>query len=104
MSTAKHHNEWLSLIDISGPFLSLPVLMRVFPQGLEAHDADASREARLAHEEWLDNQQGLRPEPAMHTLWVRYVLERLSGFSNEAIAEGLTMPPTVRVTFAEHGE
>lgn len=104
MSTAKLHNEWLSLIDISGPFLSLPVLMRVFPQGLEAHDADASREARLAHEEWLDNQQGLRPEPAMHTLWVRYVLERLSGFSNETIAEGLTMPPTVRVTFAEHGE
>lgn len=104
MSTAKHHNEWLSLIDISGPFLSLPVLMRVFPQGLEAHDADASREARLAHEEWLDNQQGLRPETAMHTLWVRYVLERLLSFSNETIAEGLAMPLTVRVTFAEHGE
>ncbi len=58
MSTAKHHNEWLSLLDISGPFLSLPVLMRVYPQGLEAHDAEGSREARLAHEEWLDDQQG----------------------------------------------
>jgi len=104
MSIAKHHNEWLSLLDISGPFLSLPVLMRVFPQGLEAHDAEASREARLAHEEWLDDQQGLRPNPAMHTLWVRYVLERVLGFSNKTIAEGLAMPPTVRVTFAEHGE
>ncbi|MEK6750694.1 MAG: DNA methyltransferase [Chloroflexota bacterium] len=104
MSIAKHHNEWLSLLDISGPFLSLPVLLRVYPQGLEAHDAEASREARLAHEEWLDNQQGLRPENAMHTLWVRYVFERLLGFSNETIAESVAISPTLRVTFAEHGE
>lgn len=104
MSTAKHHNEWLSLLDISGPFLSLPVLMRVYPQGLEAHDAEASREARLAHEEWLDDQQGLRPDPAMHTLWVRYVFERLLEFSNETIAEGVAIASTLRVTFAEHGE
>ena len=37
-SIARHHNEWLSLLEISGPFLSLPVLLRVFPQGLEALD------------------------------------------------------------------
>jgi hypothetical protein len=104
MSTAKHHNEWLSLLDISGPFLSLPVLMRVYPQGLEAHDAEGSREARLAHEEWLDDQQGLRPDPAMHTLWVRYVFERLLEFSGETIAEGVAVASTLRVTFAEHGE
>jgi len=104
MSTAKHHNEWLSLLDISGSFLSLPVLMRVYPQGLEAHDAEGSREARLAHEEWVDDQQGLRPDPAMHTLWVRYVFDRLLEFSNETIAEGVAISPTLRVTFAEHGE
>ena len=104
MSTAKHHNEWLSLLDISGPFLSLPVLMRVYPQGLEAHDAEGSREARLAHEEWLDDQQGLRPDPAIHTLWVRYVFERLLEFSDETIAEGVAISSTLRVTFAEHGE
>jgi len=34
MSTARHHNEWLSLVEVSGPFLSLPVLLRAFPQGL----------------------------------------------------------------------
>jgi hypothetical protein len=104
MSTAKHHNEWLSLLDISGPFLSLPVLMRVYPQGLEAHDAEGSREARLAHEEWLDDQQGLRPDPAMHTLWVRYVFEQLLEYSGETIAEGVAISSTLRVTFAEHGE
>ena len=28
MSIAKHHAEWLSLIEVSGPFLSLPVLVQ----------------------------------------------------------------------------
>lgn len=27
MSIARHHNEWLSLLEVSGPFLSLPVLI-----------------------------------------------------------------------------
>ncbi len=36
MSISRFQAEWLSLLDISGPFLSLPVLVRRFPQGLEA--------------------------------------------------------------------
>ena len=47
MSIARHHAEWLSLIEISGPFLSMPVLLDIFPQGLDAHDPDLSRV--LAH-------------------------------------------------------
>jgi len=31
MSIARHHAEWLGLIEQAGPFLSLPVLLRVFP-------------------------------------------------------------------------
>ena len=31
MSIARHHAEWLSLLEISGPFLSMPVLMEAFP-------------------------------------------------------------------------
>jgi hypothetical protein len=38
MSTAHHHTKWLSLVEISGPFLSMPVLLRVFPQGLDGID------------------------------------------------------------------
>ena len=36
-SVALEHSEWLSLLDIDGPFLSLPVLLHPegFPQGLE---------------------------------------------------------------------
>ena len=51
MSTARHHAEWLSLVEVSGPFLSLPVLLRVFPQGLDAHDADHARRGRMAFAE-----------------------------------------------------
>ncbi len=43
MSIARHHAEWLSLLEVSGPFLSMPVLLRVFPQGLDAHEPELSR-------------------------------------------------------------
>ena len=52
MSIARHHNEWLSLLEVSGPFLSLPVLMRIFPQGLEEQDSEARKSLRIAHDEW----------------------------------------------------
>ena len=74
MSSARHHAEWLSLIEVSGPFLSMPVLLRVFPQGLDAVDSDLKSILRLAYEEWADNQRGLQPEEAMHTQWLRFVL------------------------------
>ena len=74
MSIARHHAEWLSLLEISGPFLSMPVLLRAFPQGLDAHDAKVFRELRLAYAEWLEDQR----DPAIHTAWVRFVPKRAS--------------------------
>ncbi len=76
MSIARHHAEWLSLLEISGPFLSMPVLMRAFPQGLDADDPAHAGELRAAYEEWADNQGGLSPDPAIHTAWIRYVLRQ----------------------------
>jgi len=71
-SLAGHHAEWLSLLDVSGPFLSMPVLLRAWPHGLDmdAESPELRRELRAAYEEWLDNQGGLRPEPAIHRAWV----------------------------------
>ena len=51
MNIARHHAEWLSLIEVSGPFLSMPVLLRIFPQGLDAHDPERSRLLRMAYDE-----------------------------------------------------
>lgn len=104
MSIARHHAEWLSLVEVSGPFLSMPVLLRVFPQGLDAHDPEVSKAVRRAHEEWQDNQQGLRPDPALHSAWVRFVLRDVLGFSDELLQSGPAIPESLSATVAEHGE
>ena len=104
MSIARHHAEWLSLVEVSGPFLSMPVLLRVFPQGLNGHDAELSRTVRQALEEWQDNQQGLRPDPAIHRAWVRFVIRDLLGFSADLLQLGPAIPESLKVTIAEHGE
>ena len=70
MSIARHHAEWLSLIEISGPFLSMPVLARHLPPGPGCRTipgGGARRTLRMAYDEWADNQSGARPDPAIHT-------------------------------------
>ena len=104
MPSSRHHNEWLSLIEVSGPFLSVPVLERVLPQGLDAHDPDHTRLVKLAFEEWEDDQQGDRPNPAIHREWVNFVLKQTLGLPDEVIVEGQDIPQTLRATIAEHGE
>lgn len=103
-STARHHAEWLSLIEVSGPFLSLPVLLRVFPQGLDADDTEHARDLRLAAEEWQDNQLGLRPRPDMHKAWIDFVLRQTLELPDEVVAEGQEVPQTLKATVSEHGE
>lgn len=89
MSIARHHAEWLSLLEIDGPFLSMPVLLRAFPQGLPADDPELARELRLVYEEWLDDQGGLKPDPAMHRAWVLWVLRNLLEWDDEVLIGGL---------------
>ncbi len=76
----------------------------MFPQGLDAHDPDHTRLLKLAFEEWEDNQQGERPNPAIHRAWIDFVLKQTLGLPDEVIAEGQNIPQTLRATVAEHGE
>jgi len=103
MSITRHHIEWLTLVPNSGPFLSLPVLMQAFPQGLDAHDAEHARRLRMAFEEWDDNQSGPRPDPAIQRAWIKLVLGETLGFE-ELLAEGQAIPPTLKSEIAEYGE
>ena len=48
------HHEWLALVEISGPFLAVPVLKEAFPQGLEELDAAKRKRLRQAYDEWRD--------------------------------------------------
>src|SRR5262245_55101814 len=100
MSSARHHAEWLSLVESTGPFLTLPVLLRAFPHGLDAHDPEKARDLRLALEEWED-----RPDdPAVHTAWVRFVLTQVLELPDAVIASGQAISGTLRAIVAEHGE
>ena len=104
MSTARHHAEWLSLVEASGPFLSLPVLLKTFPVGLDAHDPESLKRLRSAYEEWQDSQFGLKPEPAIHRAWVEFVLKQMLELPEEVLLSGQQIPPGLSVTIAEQNE
>src|SRR5271166_2264842 len=108
MPSSRHHNEWLSLIEVSGPFLSIPVLDRVFPHGLDKDDTPEGKELvrnlRLAFDEWEDDKDGERPNPAIHKAWIDFVIKQGLGQPDEVLAEGQNIPQTLKATIAEHGE
>ncbi|MEP7217647.1 MAG: restriction endonuclease, partial [Bacteroidota bacterium] len=103
MSIARHHNDWLSLVPNSGPFLSLPVLVKAFPQGLEAHDVEHARRLRLAFNEWDEDQSSPQPTLGIHREWIRFVLRETLDFEG-TIAEGQAIPQTLKSDIAEQGE
>ncbi len=104
MSIARHHAEWLSLVPVSGPFLSLPVLMEAFPQGLDAHDPEHAQLLRLAYAQWEENLSRRRPDPAIHDAWVRFVLTKTLEFDESVLVEGQAISQTLQAEIPEHGE
>ena len=83
MSAPSVHDDWLSLIEISGPFLAVPVLKEAFPQGLEELDSTQRKRLRQAYEEW---REALELEDAqfaeLHTAWIDEVLFLAKKFPN----------------------
>lgn len=77
MTMPIQHHDWLSLIEISGPFLAVPVLKEAFPQGLEELDGIKRKRLRQAYEEW---REALELEDAqfaeLHAAWIDEVLSR----------------------------
>jgi hypothetical protein len=106
MSVARQHAEWLSLVETSGPFLSMLVLVRTFPQGLDRPEDEPERRRTLAaaYTEWETSQEGRRPDAALHTAWIRFVLGEVLDLPADVLADGQRIPPGLRVTLAEHGE
>jgi len=98
MSIARHHAEWLTLTDIVGPFLSMEVLLAVFPQGLDGHDAEHYRLLKQAYQEWTESQQ----DPAIHREWVEWVLENTLGYPAEYLRQGQEVPASYRLTVSQH--
>lgn len=71
------HHEWLSLVEISGPFLAVPVLKETFPQGLEELDAAKRKRLRQAYDEWREALETDDPRFAdLHAAWIDEVVSR----------------------------
>lgn len=108
MSTTSVHDDWLSLIEISGPFLAVPVLKEAFPQGLEELDGTKRKRLRQAYEEWrealeLDDAQFAE----LHVAWIDEVLSRGLEFDEDSKGDVLKRADwcaaNLQASLPEHG-
>ena len=77
MSPSNAHHDWLALVEISGPFLAVPVLKEAFPQGLEELDAAKRKRLRQAYDEWREALETDDPRiEELHAAWISEVLSR----------------------------
>jgi hypothetical protein len=104
MKNLSKHAEWLSLIEISGPFLTVSMLDKAFPQGLEAVETPRRQKLRAAHEEWreaVDQEDRLLPE--LHREWVRLVLTEMLEYDQESLVHAGDWPDELpSVSSQEH--
>ena len=101
-SRSARHTDWLRLIDVSGPFLSLRVLAETFPQGLDADDSEPAALLRESYAAWEANRRLRRPDRAVHRAWALVVLEDFLEYGDDLLAEGPAIPETVKATLPEH--
>lgn len=108
MSSTSVHDEWLSLIEISGPFFAIPVLKEVFPQGLEELEGSKRTRLRQAYEEWREALETDDPQfMELHAAWIDEVLSRGLELdedrTGDVLKRGDLVPASLRVTSPEHG-
>ena len=108
MSDFGHHAEWLSLIDVSGPFLAEPVLKDAFPQGLEGLDSAKKTTVRQAYDEWREALDLDDPDfPKIHRAWIdlilKQVLELDENGGGDILKAADKLPDKLRCDLPEHG-
>lgn len=98
--SAKH--EWLNLLEVSGPFLAVPVLREVFPQGLEELDSSRAKRLRSAYEEWRDAVDGDDADrDKLHAAWIDEVLRTALEADDQLLKAGKDVPASI-VELPEH--
>lgn len=104
MPRLSKHSEWLCFIDKTEPFLSVSILDKVFPQGLEAVETPRRQKFRAAYEEWreaVDQEDRLLSD--LHREWVRLVLTELLEYDHESLIQAGDWPDEIpSVSSQEH--
>ena len=105
MSAASEYAELLKLIEVSGPFLSLPVFREVFPQGLIKDAPDLTRELRELYAEWRAARSSAPHvvSPAQRE-WLRAVFLNLLEWPADRLAEDNAIPQNLSYLVAQHHE
>lgn len=114
--TAQHklsqHAEWLSLIEVSGPFLAEPILKDAFPQGLEKIDPFKKKQFRQTYEEWREvidshDEDIVAIKDQIHKEWINWVikfgLEWDEDEDGDILKTGDALPEYIQLTLPEHG-
>ncbi|WP_411074221.1 Eco57I restriction-modification methylase domain-containing protein [Streptomyces sp. cmx-4-7] len=114
-NAADLHRNWLELVDNDGPFLAVPALKRVWPQGIPQPDARALaalKDAKPSFEKAWENWDKQRDDSAAVDLyreardtWVDLVLRQVLrwGGSYATAAAGEVRSPNHAVTVRPNG-
>lgn len=94
-SVAASHVDWLSLVETTGLFLTVPVVKRVFPNGIDPASDDLRSEVRLRIANPIETQ-------AEATVWTRWVLTDLLRL-REVLLVGPAVPDRATHLVAEYG-
>lgn len=98
------HHDWLNLVEVSGPFLAVPVLRDVFPQGLEALPSGTSRRLRQAYDEWRDAVDANDIDLSkLHAAWIEEVLNTALAIDEAVLCKSATLPDELKSVVLEHG-
>ena len=99
--SSKH--EWLNLLEVSGPFLAVPVLREGFPQGLDELESLRARRLRSAYDEWRDAVDAEDGDvERLHHAWIDEVLRTALQADDSILRTGDLVPASASVELPEH--
>lgn len=112
-TTAELHRRWLQLVDTDGPFLSIPVLKRVYPQGISTlangtlSDLKAAKDPfEKAWDAWSTGKGSLDEFRTARDAWVDLVFRRVfdwGQFLTTDAAPTTVVSPNHKVTLTSTG-
>lgn len=79
----------------------MPVLLRVFPQGLDGRDPNRAARLREAYEDWLERGASVA---SVHRSWILHVLTDLLAYPPGLLVEGQAIPPGLEAHLPQQGE
>ncbi|MGV2931050.1 Eco57I restriction-modification methylase domain-containing protein [Vreelandella venusta] len=97
-------HDWLNLVEVSGPFLSIPVLDEAFPQGMEGRDKRDAARIRQAYDEWREAVDVDDPSlDELHRAWVDEALATALQMGDRDLRRGDQAGDALHVSLPEHG-